>query len=147
MLDEVMTAAATAGGTAVAEAAGSELWARFRTRCARLVGRGDPDRESEALERLDRTAARLAAGADADEREREWQREVQARVWREEFAALLDSVAAAERDELLAGLHALRVRTGGHESGGTVSGNTFHGPVAFQTGARSTQEIRFGAVG
>ncbi|MFF5029752.1 hypothetical protein ACFY2J_36820 [Streptomyces collinus] len=145
MLDEVMTAAAAAGGTAVVEAAGSDLWAWFRTRCAQLVGRGDPGREGEALERLDRTAVALAAGAD--EGEREWQREVQARLWRGEFAALLESVAAAERDELVAGLDALRARTGGQESGGAVSGNTFRGPVAFQTGAHSTQDIHFGTAG
>ncbi|WP_327181248.1 hypothetical protein [Streptomyces sp. NBC_01334] len=145
MLDEVMTAAAAAGGIAVVEAAGSDLWASFRTRCARLVGRGDPDREGEALEQLDRTAARLASGEDKGERE--WQREVQARVWRVEFAALLESVAAAERDELLAGLVALRARAAADETGGAVSGNTFRGPVAFQTGARCTQDIRFGAAG
>ncbi|MFE9447957.1 hypothetical protein [Streptomyces sp. NPDC006739] len=146
MLDEVMTAAAAAGGTAVVEAAGSDLWAWFRTRCARLVGRGDPGREGEALERLDRTAATLAAAGE-DEAEREWRREVQARLWREEFASLLESVAAAERDELVAGLDALRARTGGDGTGGTVSGNTFRGPVAFQTGAHSTQDIRFGTAG
>ncbi|MGW0287261.1 hypothetical protein ACWDXT_29690 [Streptomyces sp. NPDC003236] len=145
MLDEVMAAAAAAAGTAVVEAAGSDLWAWFRTRCARLVGRGDPDREGEALQRLDRTAAALASGED--EGQREWQREVQARAWRGEFAALLESVAAAEREELLAGIDALRTRAGGEETGGAVSGNTFHGPVVFQTGAHSTQDIRFGTTG
>ncbi|MFF0885184.1 hypothetical protein [Streptomyces sp. NPDC003456] len=145
MLDEVMTAAAAAGGVAVVEAAGSDLWVSFRTRCARLIGRGDPDREDGALERLDRTAAALAASADEEERER--QRETQAESWRAEFAALLDSLAAAEREELMTGLDALRARSGGEETGGAVSGNTFHGPVAFQTGAHSTQEIRFGTAG
>ncbi|MGW6543375.1 hypothetical protein ACWGBH_11085 [Streptomyces massasporeus] len=129
---------------AVVEAAGSDLWASFRTRCARLIGRGDPEREDEALERLDRTAAVLAASAD----EKEWdrQREAQAHAWRGEIASLLESLQA-ERDELMAGLDALRARDGGEETGGAVSGNTFRGPVAFQTGAHSTQDCRFGTAG
>ncbi|MFI5689937.1 hypothetical protein [Streptomyces sp. NPDC051636] len=69
MLAEAMTATAAAGGSAVVQAAGTDFWAWCRVRGARLIGRGDPARETEALERLDQTASALAAASD-DERER-----------------------------------------------------------------------------
>lgn len=179
MLTEAVVAAAAAGGTAVVEAAGSDLWAWFRKRCARLVGRGDPGREDEALERLDRTAAVLDA---ADEDEREQVRDRHVRLWQEEFSSLLESLEEADRARSHGrtavaeggvrrrcrrsgrlGQHLPRARglpdrqpqpsgqplrdggVSGHGPG-EVTGNSFHGPVAFQTGAHSTLNVNHYAV-
>ncbi|MCX4821572.1 hypothetical protein OG883_17065 [Streptomyces sp. NBC_01142] len=144
MLTEAMVAAAAAGGTAVVEAAGSDLWAWFRTRCARLVGRGDPGREDEALDRLDRTAAVLDA---ADEDEREQVRDRHARLWQGEFSSLLESLEEADRERSMAELRSLKEEFGDGVAGVAVSGNTFHGPVAFQTGSHSRQDNHFGTAG
>jgi hypothetical protein len=142
MLTEALTAVAAGGGMAVVQAAGSDTWAWFRTRCARLVGRGDSARESEALERLDRTAAALAA---AEEGERERVRAVHAVLWQGEFASLLESLGEGERERLTEQLGALAKDFGGRPSGGAVSGNTFHGPVAVQTGDHNRQYNNFGS--
>ncbi|MET7718442.1 hypothetical protein [Streptomyces sp. NPDC005407] len=144
MLTEAMAAAAAAGGTAVVEAAGSDLWAWFRTRCARLVGRGDPGREDEALDRLDRTATVLDAAGEA---ERERVRDVHARLWQGEFSSLLESLEEADRKRFVAELRAFKEEFGDGVTGGAVSGNTFHGPVAFQAGSHSRQENHFGTAG
>jgi hypothetical protein len=142
MLTEALTAVAAGGGMAVVQAAGSDTWAWFRTRCARLVGRGDGAREAEALERLDRTAAALAA---SEEGERERVRAVHAVLWQGEFASLLESLGEEERELLVGQLGALAKDFGGGSAGGTVTGNTFHGPVAVQTGDHNRQENNFGS--
>ena len=146
MLAEALTAAAVGGGMAVVQAAGSDTWAWFRTRCARLVGRGDSAREAEALERLDRTAAVLAA---AEEGERERVRAVHAVLWQGEFASLMESLGEEERERLIEQLASLvgEFGTGGAPSGGALSGNTFHGPTAVQTGDHNRQENHFGSGG
>jgi hypothetical protein len=142
MLTEALTAVAAGGGMAVVQAAGSDTWAWFRTRCARLVGRGDGAREAEALERLDRTAAALAA---SEEGERERVRAVHAVLWQGEFASLLESLGEEERELLVGQLGALVKDFGGGSAGGKVTGNTFHGPVAVQTGDHNRQENNFGS--
>ncbi|MFF3208460.1 hypothetical protein [Streptomyces sp. NPDC002962] len=60
MLDELASAAAAAGGSAVVQAAGTDLWNGFRGRVAEWFGRGDAVRESRELERLDRRASELS---------------------------------------------------------------------------------------
>ena len=145
MLTEALTAAAAGGGMAVVQAAGSDTWAWFRTRCARLVGRGDGARETETLERLDRTAAALAA---TEEGERERLRAVHAVLWQGEFASLLESLGADERELLVGQLTRLTRDFGGDRpAGGAVTGNTYHGPVAVQTGDHNRQENHFGSGG
>ncbi|CAM5393513.1 hypothetical protein [Streptomyces aurantiogriseus] len=144
MLTEALTAVAAGGGMAVVQAAGSDTWAWFRTRCARLVGRGDGAREAEALDRLDRTAAVLAA---AEEGERERVRAVHAVLWQGEFASLLESLGEEERELLVGQLGALAKDFGSGSAGGAVTGNTFHGPVAVQTGDHNRQENNFGSGG
>jgi hypothetical protein len=147
MLTEALTAAAAAGGVAVAQAAGTDSWAWFRTRCARLLGRGDSRREGEALDQLDRTAAVLDAAADDDERRRV--RDAHARLWQGEFASLLESLGQEEQERIISELDALarEFGSGGGPSGGVLSGNTFNGPVALQTGDRGRQENHFGSTG
>ncbi|QJT01379.1 hypothetical protein G9272_14490 [Streptomyces asoensis] len=129
---------------AVVQSAGADSWAWFRVRCARLVGRGDADAEREALDRLDRTAAVLGA---VDEGERERVRAVHAVLWQGEFASLLESLAQEERDRLVEQLVQLTEEfgTGDGPKGGAVTGNTFHGPTAVQTGDHNRQENHFGS--
>ncbi|MFE7930310.1 hypothetical protein ACFU6S_16510 [Streptomyces sp. NPDC057456] len=144
MLSEALTAAAAGGGMAVVQSAGSDSWAWFRVRCARLVARGDTDAEREAIERLDRTAAVLEA---VDEGERERVRAVHAVLWQGEFASLLEALADDERDRLVEQLVQLTKEfdAGDGPQGGAVSGNTFHGPTAVQTGDHNRQENHFGS--
>ncbi|MFI1070265.1 hypothetical protein [Streptomyces puniciscabiei] len=145
MLTEAIAAAAAAGGTAVVQGAGTDLWAWCRTRGARLVGRGDPGREGDALDLLDRTAAALDAATDE---ERERVRAVHARLWQGEFVSLLQSLGEQERDRAVAELHALATEFGSAgASGGVISGNTFNGPTAVQTGDHSRQRNTFGSAG
>ncbi|WP_157876444.1 hypothetical protein [Streptomyces sp. Root264] len=143
MLGEALTAAAAGGGMAVVQAAGSDSWAWFRTRCARLVGRGDGDAEREALDRLDRTAAVLDA---VDETDRERVRAVHAVLWQGEFASLLEAPGEAERARILDQLARLTADFGAadDDARGAVTGNTFHGPTAVQTGDHNRQENHFG---
>ncbi|MFF4208071.1 hypothetical protein ACFYZE_01645 [Streptomyces sp. NPDC001796] len=147
MLAEAVTAAAAAGGTAMVEAAGSDLWAWCKARGARLIGRGDPERENDARERLDRTAAALAAASDDAERERV--RTVHARLWRGEFASLLETLDGAEQQRVVTELRTLAEEFGSSaaSAGGAVSGNTFHGPTSFQTGHHNQQDNHFGSTG
>lgn len=144
MLNEALTAAAAGGGMAVVQAAGSDSWAWFRSRCARLVGRGDVEAEREAIERLDRTAAVLDA---VEEGERDRVRAVHAVLWQGEFASLLEVLAEDERERLVGQLVQLTKEFGsedGQSSRGAVTGNTFHGPTAVQTGDHNRQENHFG---
>ncbi|MFJ4521023.1 hypothetical protein ACIP4Y_08750 [Streptomyces sp. NPDC088810] len=139
-----MTAAAAAGGTAMVQAAGTDFWAWCRARGARLIGRGDPARETEALERLDQTATALAAASDD---EREGVGIVHAQLWRGEFASLLESLGDQDRERAAAELRAIAADFGSSDAtaGGVVSGNTFNGPTNFQTGNHNHQENKFGS--
>ena len=68
MLTEALEALATAGGTAVVSAAGTEIWQQLRTRVARLLGRGEEASTTLVNQRLDRTYAELqAASAEGEE--------------------------------------------------------------------------------
>ncbi|MFG3430374.1 hypothetical protein [Streptomyces californicus] len=137
-----MAAAATAGGAAVVQVASTDAWTWFRTRVARLVGRGDAAREGEALDRLDRTAASLLA---ASEGERDRVREVHARLWQGEFGSLLESLDEADRIRLADALRELEAEFAAPPGGGTLRGNTFHGPTAVQTGDHNQQTNDFGS--
>ncbi|MEU0187058.1 hypothetical protein ABZ312_38790 [Streptomyces sp. NPDC006207] len=143
MLAETLVALAAASGTAVAQAAGTDAWETLRQRVARLLGRGNPERERVELERLDRTAAALeAAGEDAVE-----QVLVDQEVsWRTRFETLLEDADDDEREEFAAALHEL-VEQARHAqpAAGGVSGNTFHGPTAFQMGGNNRQVNHFGS--
>lgn len=142
MLTEALTALAAAGGTAVAQAAGTEAWTGIRQRAARLLGRGDPQRERAQLERLDVTAAALVS-AVADEAN--LVRQGQAAEWRARFETLLEDLDGSAGGEVAAELRALvaeAARAAG--SGARMEGNVFHGPAAIQVGDRNRQNNRFG---
>ena len=107
MLAEALTALAAAGGTAVVQAAGKDAWTGFRTRVAKWFAREDTGREHVALERLDRTAAALAAAGPG---EVERVRAGQEASWQTMFELLLEGLdgeeqqrAADELRDLLAG--------------------------------------------
>jgi hypothetical protein len=99
MLPEAMVALATAGGTAVVQAAGTEAWAALRQSVAAWFGRGDTARESAELARLDAAASDLVAadsgGAEGVQAERIRIR--QEALWQARFESLLESLAEHER--------------------------------------------------
>ncbi|WP_223778803.1 hypothetical protein [Streptomyces sp. 135] len=140
MLSEAMTALAAAGGTAVVQAAGTDAWAGFRQQVARWFGRGNPQRESAELERLDQIAPELEA-AEAAGMERARARFRSEAVWQARIEALLESLDDTERAEAA---HELRVLLAQHahqggasagQDGLTVGGNVHiradHGSIAF----------------
>ncbi|GAA4910130.1 hypothetical protein ACFPM3_11360 [Streptomyces coeruleoprunus] len=136
MLAESLTALAAALGTAVVQAAGTQAWDGFRTGVARVLGRGEGDRESVELERLDRTAAALRS---ATPERAELERTRQETAWETRLAVLLEELAEPERDAVVAGLETLlaerRTEQGGPTAGGgVVSGNTFHDRANVQAG-------------
>lgn len=104
MLVEAMTALASAGGAAVVRAAGTDAWEGFRQQVARFFARGDDQRESAELERLDQTAAALET---IDEGEAERMRIRQEASWQTRFETLLESLDEAERVQAVAQLRAI----------------------------------------
>ncbi|MFH0244616.1 hypothetical protein ACGRHY_19875 [Streptomyces sp. HK10] len=141
MLEQALAALASAGGTAVVQAAGTEAWTAVREAVARWFGRGDERRERAELERLDRTAAELEPGGPepGEGRDRDRDREPgaagsagaeQARIrqeaaWQARFESLLESVDGDERARLAGELRALLKRhspAGGPASGGPSVG-------------------------
>ncbi|WP_329417724.1 hypothetical protein [Streptomyces sp. NBC_01268] len=143
LLDEAMTALAAAGGTAVVQAAGTDAWAGLRQAMARLFGRGDDQRASTALERLDGTAAAVGAGDEDDPGQERVRQEA---LWQGRFEVLLESVDAAERDSVVAALRAVVAPYAPreHDGRGEVSGNTFNGPAIMQVGNGNRQDNHFG---
>ncbi|GHG81126.1 hypothetical protein [Streptomyces griseocarneus] len=143
MLGESLAALATALGAAVVQAAGTDAWGGFRGKLARLLGLGDDGRERVERERLDRTAAALE-GPDGETGERERQR--QQVVWETRVADLLESLPEEQRARFAAEVRALieEQTRRGTDGGGGVSGNTFHGPTAVQTGNHNQQRNYFG---
>lgn len=67
MLEALLALAALAGNTVVAAAA-TDAWEAARRKFARLLGRGDPDKEKAAERRLEQTHDQLtnAAGEDLE---------------------------------------------------------------------------------
>ncbi|CAM5265831.1 hypothetical protein GCM10010329_03020 [Streptomyces spiroverticillatus] len=131
MLPEAMTALAAAGGAAVVQAAGTDAWNGLRRRIATWLGRGDRQRESVELERLDRTAAELeaASASEATEAEAEtvrirheagWQARIEARL--EDFESGERAEAAGELEELLAP-YSVRGDVSAGEGGQAIGGD------------------------
>ncbi|MFK0202122.1 hypothetical protein [Streptomyces lavendulae] len=105
MLAEAMTALAAAGGTAVVQAAGTDVWTGFRQQVAGWFGRGgNAQRESVELERLDQTASALEA-ADPGQVERARLR--QEASWEAWFIAFLEGLDDAQREQAASELRAL----------------------------------------
>ncbi|MDT7844203.1 hypothetical protein [Streptomyces justiciae] len=113
MLSEALTALAAAGGTAVAQAAGTDTWTSVRQRTARLFGRGE---EPAVLGELDRTEQELAHGGS---------REEAAARWAERFVRLLRDLDAGGRAAVVEELRRLE----GSPPPTPASGPVFHGDV------------------
>jgi hypothetical protein len=141
MLTEALMAVAGAGGTAVVQAAGTDAWTGLRQRVARLLGRGDTQRESAELERLDRTAQALEEADTTGEAERARLR--QEASWQTRFESLLESLEDSEQQQVAAELQALVAEQREFAARQGVVGNTFNGPAALQVGNHNQQENRF----
>ncbi|RAY12171.1 hypothetical protein DPM19_25955 [Actinomadura craniellae] len=139
MLAEAMLAIAAASGTAVIQAAGTDVWIGFRNRAAKLLGRGDAQRESAELEKLDQTAAALEAAEPA---QAELVRVRQEATWQARFEALLESLDDTEREQLADELRALLAEespaapggvtasSGGVAAGGNIDVRADQGSIA-----------------
>ncbi|CAM5396151.1 putative protein OS=Streptomyces alboniger OX=132473 GN=CP975_29660 PE=4 SV=1 [Streptomyces alboniger] len=127
MLEQALAVLAESGGTAVVQAAGTDMWAGLRQALARWFGRGDGRREQVELERLDQAAGELeVAGTTVTERVRIRQEA----MWQVRIEALLESLDAAERAQAA---EDLRVLLAQHTGQGAVSagqgGLAVHGSV------------------
>ena len=100
MLTEALAAAAAAGGTAVVQAAGTDVWAAVRGRIAALLGRNDQERQNSVLARLDRTLAEIETTGGFDGS----QRMQLAASWRVRFEDFLDELPPEAQDEAAAHL-------------------------------------------
>ncbi|GAA2483768.1 hypothetical protein GCM10010406_20050 [Streptomyces thermolineatus] len=124
-------ALAAAGGGAVVQAAGTDAWNGLRGGVARLMGRGEAEREQVELERLDRTRAALEAAGDSEEGERV--RVAQTVAWQTRFETLLEEVPDPQRERIVAELKTLIDQAGTARGAGSVHNDfrqaTFHGPV------------------
>lgn len=149
MLAEALAALAATGGTAVIQAAGTDLWATFRERVANLFGRGHKRQTEAALEQLDQTAVMLEQAVTDSEDETDVER-VRTRLeiaWQTRFTDLLESLDPGEREEAAERLRELvelaqggvSAATGGmavrgdvdiHAEGGSVAAGVIHGGVS-----------------
>lgn len=105
VLTEALTMLAAAGGSAVVQAAGTDAWVTLRHRAAHLIGRGDAARERAELERLDRTAAELAAVVDGETEGAQTRQHESA--WRTRFEIFFEELGEAERQHVAAELQRL----------------------------------------
>ncbi|MFJ8869958.1 hypothetical protein ACIRD6_29855 [Streptomyces sp. NPDC102473] len=115
MLEEALTVLAAAGGTAVVQAAGTDMWTGLRQAVAGWFGRGDEQRQRVELERLDRTAEELQTVLAPDV---ERVRIRQEAAWQARIEDLLESLGDSERAQAA---EELRVFLAQHEHEGGVS--------------------------
>ncbi|MEV6821738.1 hypothetical protein AB0M72_23610 [Nocardiopsis dassonvillei] len=112
-------AAATAGATAIATAAGTGLWEDFHTRLKGWFGKLGDRRAATALKRLEATRVEIEA-APEDTAVREGAQQ----AWRERFEDFLDELEPAERDALAQELLALADKVHKEQpSAGAVAGD------------------------
>ncbi|WP_405860849.1 hypothetical protein OG361_37430 [Streptomyces sp. NBC_00090] len=127
MLEQALMALAGAGGVAVVQAAGTDAWAGLRQAVAQWFGRGDEQLEQAELERLDRTAAELAAAQDDGEANAELARARHDAVWQSRIEDRLGGLSEEERNDAADALRDLLRR---HAPSGGVAGGT--GGIAVQ---------------
>ncbi|MFE1881877.1 hypothetical protein [Streptomyces diastatochromogenes] len=105
MLVEGLIAVAAAGGGAIVQAAGTDAWAGIRSGVARILSRGEAEREQAELERLDQTRAELESAGDGAGSERA--QTVLATRWQTRLEILLEQLPEGERQQVAAELQAL----------------------------------------
>lgn len=147
MLDETLMALAANAGTAVAAAAGTDLWESVRTRLGGILRRNDAGGAGGAelvLARADRAAAELSS-ADGEDAERARSR--LEGVWRDRFEDLLAHLDPDELAEVAAQLTALAslARPAGGVSAGD-DGLAVGGNVSVRAGDGSVAAVRIGTV-
>lgn len=136
LLGQALPALAAAGGAAVVQAAGTDVWTALRARVARLFGRGDAARESAELERLDRTHDALAPGASQDDVVRV--RMVQEGVWQARFETLLEELDDSDRKRVAGEVQAL-IALAATATGGVLAAGT--GKATARDGGTATTGI------
>ncbi|MFG1862523.1 hypothetical protein [Microbispora bryophytorum] len=124
MLVEWLSAVAAAGGTAVVQAADTDMWVSVRQRVAHVLGHDDPGHERTELMRLDLTATDLASLAPG---EAALIRARQEASWTARFEMLLESLGEAERERVACELNDIADQAR-HASVGGVPRNVFRGP-------------------
>ncbi|MDX2708049.1 hypothetical protein PV350_35180 [Streptomyces sp. PA03-6a] len=102
---EGLIAVAAAGGGAIVQAAGTDAWAGIRSGVARILGRGESDREQAELERLDQTQAELESAGNGAEAERV--QTVLVARWQTRLEMLLEQLRDEERHQVVAELQVL----------------------------------------
>ncbi|MFI0813166.1 hypothetical protein [Streptomyces echinatus] len=147
MVDPALIALASAAGTAVAQAAGTDAWQGFRERVARVFGRGPAPTAAQeaALARLDRTAAELES---ADTGAAEAARTAAETAWRTRFRDLLDELDEDGREQVAAQLRELVALA--QQAGGGVSaaddGVAIGGDVHIHARNRGVAAVKMGDV-
>lgn len=100
MLTEALSALAAAGGTAVVQAAGTDVWSAVRERVVRMFSHSNARPPQRVIEQLDQTAAALEPVAT--EAEGEEARARLATAWQTRFEDLLEDVSEDERTQVAA---------------------------------------------
>lgn len=130
-------------GTTVLAAALNHGYSAGMTRFARLLGRGDTERQSEVEASWGETVAALNAAADGDERERVCAEHT--RRWTAKFAVMLENMEPAERGRVAEEARALAREAGTADgSGRPAVFQTFRGPAYFQNGDHNHQVFHIG---
>ncbi|MFD7099120.1 hypothetical protein [Streptomyces xanthophaeus] len=144
MLDETLMALAANAGTAVAAAAGTDVWESVRTRLGGILRRENEGDAELVLARADRAAAELSAAEDEDA---ERARSRIEGVWRDRFEDILGRLDADERAEVadqLTNLASLARSAGGVSAGD--DGLAVGGNVSVRAGDGSVAAVRIGTV-
>ncbi|MGW1788135.1 hypothetical protein ACWCO0_35465 [Streptomyces tubercidicus] len=144
MLDETLMALAASAGTAVAAAAGTDVWESVRTRLGGILRRENGGDAELVLARADRAAAELSGAEDEDA---ERARSRLEGVWRDRFEDLLGRLDADERAEVadqLTTLASLARPAGGVSAGD--DGLAVGGNVSVRAGDGSVAAVRIGTV-
>ncbi|MEU4210752.1 hypothetical protein AB0F13_12295 [Streptomyces sp. NPDC026206] len=139
MLNETMTALAAAGGTAFAQAAGTHWYDRPRSITARLLGRGDAERERAVAQQLDSTVAGLETADDPEAVAGRIRQE--AAIW---FGSLLMNLDDAAREEAAGQLREL-IRLAEEATAAAPSGDhiEFSGDFKAPVLGKGTQNITY----
>ena len=104
MLEQVLIALASGGGTAVVTAAGTDAWSTVRYRVAGWLGRGDRDRERLERELLDDTAVVLRRADPASAGQERIRQEA---AWAARFRELLEGLPPGDRERAAAEFRSL----------------------------------------
>lgn len=138
MLSEALAALAAAGGTALVSAMSTDAWMSAKQGFARLLGRGKPERQEVAEQRLEHSRQELT-GATGTELERV--RAAQEAAWRLRLSDLLEDDPASEAE-----LRALVAAFGAPVSSGEVRQQVIGFDQAQQAvQGHGIQNVSFGA--